>query len=103
MTPDPFAASLAPLDPPRRLLMGSGPSNAEPRVLRALSGAEPLAPDDPKLAGLLDEVGQGLRGVFKTQTPHALAVPGASRSGIEAALASLIVPGDRILVGVYGH
>ena len=102
MTPDPFAASLAPLDTPRRLLMGSGPSNAEPRVLRAMS-APPLPPGHPEYTRLLDKISAGLRAVFATQTPYALALPGASRSGLEAALASLLEPGDRVLVGVYGH
>jgi (S)-ureidoglycine-glyoxylate aminotransferase len=30
-------------------------------------------------------------------------VPGASRAGIEAVIASVLEPGDRVLVGVYGH
>jgi (S)-ureidoglycine-glyoxylate aminotransferase len=30
-------------------------------------------------------------------------VPGASRAGIEAVLGSLVEPGDRVLVGVFGH
>jgi (S)-ureidoglycine---glyoxylate transaminase len=100
--PDPFAAGLAPLDPPRRLLMGSGPSNPEPRVLRAL-GTPPLAADDPALARLMDALSLGLRALFRTDSPCAFPVGGASRSGIEAALASLLDEGDRVLIGVYGH
>jgi (S)-ureidoglycine---glyoxylate transaminase len=91
-----------PLDPPRRLLMGSGPSNPEPRVLQAMSAA-PIAADDPAFQGLLDDVTALARAVFQTTHASTLAVPGASRSGIEAVLASLIEPGDRVLVGVYGH
>src|SRR5919199_1711410 len=53
-----------PLNPPRRLLMGSGPSNAEPRVLQALA-APPLAAGDPSLADLLDEISAGLRRLFR--------------------------------------
>jgi (S)-ureidoglycine-glyoxylate aminotransferase len=101
-TADLFAAGLAPLDLPPRLLMGSGPSNPEPRVLRALANP-PLAADDPALAPLLDAIMRGLQGLFQTRSPCAFAVPGASRSGIEAALASLLREGDRVLVGVYGH
>jgi (S)-ureidoglycine-glyoxylate aminotransferase len=102
MTPDPFAARLGALDPPRRLLMGSGPSNAEPRVLRAM-GRPPLPPGHPDTGRLLDELATGLQAVFTTQTPYSVALPGASRSGLEAALASLVEHGDHVLVGVYGH
>jgi (S)-ureidoglycine---glyoxylate transaminase len=90
-----------PLDVPRRLLMGSGPSNPEPRVLQAMA-APPLASDDPAFGRLLDDLHERIKSVFRTQS-RGLAVPGASRSGLEAALASLVAPGDRVIVGVYGH
>jgi (S)-ureidoglycine-glyoxylate aminotransferase len=82
--------------------MGSGPSNAEPRVLQAMSAA-PLAADDPALGVLLEDLAALERHVFQTQNQACLALTGASRAGLEAALASLIEPGDRVLVGVYGH
>ena len=82
--------------------MGSGPSNPEPRVLQAMT-ATPLAADDPSLAVVLDDVANLARSVFRGDTARAVAVPGASRAGIEAVLASLVLPGDRVLVGVYGH
>ena len=94
---------LSSLDVPRRLLMGSGPSNPEARVLQALAAAPPAA-DDPAFAQVLEDVTQLCRSIF--QAPPSwmgLAVPGASRSGLEAAIASLVAPGDRVLVGVYGH
>jgi (S)-ureidoglycine-glyoxylate aminotransferase len=94
---------LAPLEVPRRLLMGSGPSNPEWRVLQAMAAA-PLAADDPASDELIDSLTELSRQAFQAG-PHALgfAVPGASRAGLEAAMASLIEPGDRVLVGVYGH
>lgn len=82
--------------------MGSGPSNPESRVLRAMAAA-PLAADDPAFAAVLDDVSALERGVFQTANPCTLAVAGASRAGIEAALASFVEPGDRVLIGVYGH
>jgi (S)-ureidoglycine-glyoxylate aminotransferase len=90
------------LDPPRRLLMGSGPSNAEARVLRAMA-VPPLPSDHPEYAALLDDLTCDLRKVFCASSAIALVVPGASRSGIEAVLNSLVEPGDRVLVAVYGH
>jgi (S)-ureidoglycine-glyoxylate aminotransferase len=82
--------------------MGSGPSNPEPRVLQALASA-PIAPDDPAFGSLLADVASLERQVFQTANAFSLAVPGASRAGIEAAIASLLEPGDRVVVGVYGH
>ncbi len=82
--------------------MGSGPSNPEPRVLQAMAAA-PIAPDDPAYSGLLDDVSSLARAVFRTANACTLAVPGASRAGIEAVIASLVEPGERVLVGVYGH
>src|ERR1700694_5671433 len=82
--------------------MGSGPSNPEPRVLQAMAAA-PIAPDDPAYGALLDDVSAFERLVFQTANACTLAVPGASRAGIEAVIASLVQPGERVLVGVYGH
>lgn len=90
------------LNPPRRLLMGSGPSNPEPRVLQAMAAAPPVPPD-PAYRELLDDVTRLGRSVFQTSNAAALAVPGASRAGIEAVIASVVEPGSRVLVGVYGH
>jgi (S)-ureidoglycine-glyoxylate aminotransferase len=82
--------------------MGSGPSNAEPRVLQALAAA-PLTGDDPVLGALVDEVSALEERVFRAAGSRCVAVPGASRAGLEAVIASLVEPGDRVLVGVYGH
>jgi (S)-ureidoglycine-glyoxylate aminotransferase len=63
----------------------------------------PIAPDDPAYAALLDDVSSLARTVFQTANACTLAVPGASRAGIEAVLGSLVEPGDRVVVGIYGH
>jgi (S)-ureidoglycine-glyoxylate aminotransferase len=96
---DPLARS----DVPRRLLMGSGPSNPEVRVLQAMA-AQSLAADDPALLPLFADVSQLCGAIFQAEAGAcSLAVSGASRAGLEAALASLVRPGDRVVVGVYGH
>ena len=83
--------------------MGSGPSNAEPRVLQAMVAA-PLSASDPLYATLLDAVATLTQSVFQAPDSHcAVAVPGASRSGLEAVINSVVAPGDRVIVGVYGH
>src|SRR5690242_2690170 len=91
------------LDVPRRLLMGSGPSNPEPRVLQALA-TPPMPTDDPAFLDLVNDLEVRIKSVFRTESRGlAIAIPGASRSGLEAALVSLVAPGERVLVGVYGH
>ncbi len=82
--------------------MGSGPSNAETRVLQALAAA-PIPADEPVFELLLHEFSDRLRRVMQAESARTLAVPGASRAGLEAVLASVLEPGDRVLVGVYGH
>src|SRR4051812_12582056 len=93
---------MADLNPAPRLLMGPGPINADPRVLRAMS-AQLLGQFDPQFREYMNEVSQLYRGVFKSANRWTLLIDGTARSAIEAALASLIEPGDRVLVPVFGR
>jgi (S)-ureidoglycine-glyoxylate aminotransferase len=95
-------ARVGDLNPPTRLLLGSGPSNPEPRVLRAL-GMPLIGQFDPAFTAIMDEVSELSRRVFQTANHRAFPVSGSSRSGLEAALASLIEPGDRVVVGNFGR
>ncbi|HYT46825.1 MAG TPA: alanine--glyoxylate aminotransferase family protein [Burkholderiales bacterium] len=90
------------LNPAPRLLMGPGPINADPRVLRAMS-AQLLGQFDPQFRAYMRETSALYRGVFQTQNRWTLLIDGTARSAIEAALASLIEPGDRVLVPVFGR
>ena len=96
------ARSFGDLDPPARLLLGSGPSNPEPRVLRAMA-APLIGQFDPAFTRIMDEVMALSRLVFRTDNPRSFPVSGSSRAGLEAVLASLIEPGDRVVVGNYGR
>ncbi len=91
-----------PFDPPARLLMGPGPINADPRVLRALS-APLIGQFDPAMTGAMHRVMRLYREVFRTTNPATLLVDGTARAGIEAVLVSLVEPGDRVLVPVFGR
>lgn len=82
--------------------MGPGPVNADPRVLRAMS-AQLVGQYDPVMTGYMTETMGLLRGVFRTQNEQTFLVDGTSRAGIEAALVSLVEPGDRVLVPVFGR
>jgi (S)-ureidoglycine---glyoxylate transaminase len=90
------------INPAPRLLMGPGPINADPRVLRAMS-AQLLGQFDPQFREYMKEVSELYRGVFQTKNRWTLLIDGTARSAIEAALASLIEPGDRVLVPVFGR
>src|SRR5256714_1867737 len=89
------------INPAPRLLMGPGPINADPRVLRAMS-AQLLGQFDPQFRDYMKEVSELYRGVFQTANRWTLLIDGTARAAIEAALASLIEPGDRVLVPVFG-
>jgi len=90
------------INPPPRLLMGPGPINADPRVLRAMSG-QLIGQYDPAMTHYMNEVMALYRGVFRTQNRWTLLIDGTSRAGIEAILVSAIRPGDKVLVPVFGR
>ncbi|MGN6444501.1 pyridoxal-phosphate-dependent aminotransferase family protein [Amnibacterium sp.] len=94
-----------PIDPPARLLMGPGPITVHPRVLQAMS-AQLVGQYDPFMTTTMTETQELYREVFATANDATLLVDGTSRAGIEAALVSLLAPGDRVLVprfGRFGH
>ena len=82
--------------------MGPGPVNADPRVLRAMS-AQLVGQYDPAMTAYMNETMELYRGVFRTRNEATLLVDGTSRAGIEAALVSLLAPGDRVLVPIFGR
>jgi (S)-ureidoglycine-glyoxylate aminotransferase len=98
VTPDLFGE----IDPPHRLLMGPGPVNAHPRVLRAMS-ADLLGQFDPEMTGYMEQVMALYRPIFGTENRWTFLVDGTARAGIEAALVSLLAPGDTLLVIDFGR
>lgn len=88
--------------PPPRLLMGPGPITCDPRVLRAM-GTQLVGQYDPFMTATMNETMALYRGVFATANEQTFVVDGTARAGIEAALVSLLEPGDRVLVPVFGR
>ena len=87
--------------PPRRLLLGPGPSMVHPRVLRALS--MPLIGHlDPAFLGVMNDIQTLLRIVFQTSNRFTIAVSGTGSAGMEASIVNLVEPGDAVIVGVNG-
>src|ERR1700756_2498692 len=82
------SAALAPelfaeLDPEPRLLMGHGPVDVYPRVLRAMS--VPLQGQfDPQFTAYMNEVMTLYRRLFATGNHWTLLINGSARAGIEA-------------------
>ncbi|VEI64526.1 Purine catabolism protein PucG [Serratia fonticola] len=90
------------INPPHRLLMGPGPINADPRVLRAMS-SQLIGQYDPAMTGYMNQVMELYRALFRTQNRWTMLIDGTSRAGIEAMLVSAIRPGDKVLVPVFGR
>jgi alanine-glyoxylate transaminase/serine-glyoxylate transaminase/serine-pyruvate transaminase len=95
--PDEFAE----LAPPLGILMGPGPSDVHPRVLRAMS--TPLVGHlDPEFLKITDATMELLRRTFQTRNRLTLPVSGTGSAGMEAAFCNIVEPGDRVLVCVAG-
>ncbi|MFS0868965.1 pyridoxal-phosphate-dependent aminotransferase family protein [Paenibacillus xylanilyticus] len=90
------------LSPSLRTIMTPGPVEVDPRVLRALSFPI-LGQFDPEFTSLMNETMAMLRELYMTNNEWCYPVDGTSRSGIEAVLVSLIQPGDKVLVPIYGR
>ncbi|HXW24397.1 MAG TPA: alanine--glyoxylate aminotransferase family protein [Xanthobacteraceae bacterium] len=92
----------AELDPEPRLLMGPGPVDVYPRVLRAMSVAL-QGQFDPQFTVYMNEVMALYRLVFRTANQWTFLIDGTARAGIEACLASVLAPGDKLLVPIFGR
>ena len=87
--------------PPRRLLLGPGPSLVHPRVLRALS-APLLGHLDPVFLTVMNDIQSLLRMVFETEHRFTIAISGTGSSGMEASIINVVEPGDSVIVGING-
>ncbi|WP_117590974.1 pyridoxal-phosphate-dependent aminotransferase family protein [Haloprofundus halophilus] len=90
------------LTPPQRTLMGPGPSDVHPRVLRAMS--TPLVGHlDPSFIDIMNEVQELLRYTFRTDNQWTIPVSGTGSASMEAAIGNLVEPGDTMLVPTNGY
>ena len=90
------------LCPPDRTLMGPGPSDVHPRVLRAMS--TPLVGHlDPSFVEMMDDVQELLRYTFQTENEWTIPVSGTGSASMEAAVTNLTEPGDTVLVPGNGY
>ncbi|MBI2818238.1 MAG: alanine--glyoxylate aminotransferase family protein [Acidobacteria bacterium] len=86
---------------PKRLLLGPGPSEVDPRVYRAM--IQPVMGHmDPLFLEILNQVQEMLRRSFRTRNAITFPIPGTGTAGMEAALINFIEPGDEAAVIVGG-
>lgn len=89
------------LRPEQRVLMGPGPSNADPRVLKAM--ATPLIGHlDPDFLEIMDETMSLLRYVFQTENKLTIPMSGTGSAGMETCLVNILEPGDKAIVAING-
>src|SRR6476620_5553643 len=93
--------TLPAFQPPKRLLMGPGPSDVAPSVLKSMS-APLLGHLDPVFVKMMDEIKVMLRSVFLTKNDMTFPVSGTGSAGMEFCFVNLIEPGDEVIVGVNG-
>ena len=96
------ATAFEELNPAPRLLMGPGPINADPRVLRVMS-AQLLGQFDPQFRRMMRETMALYRAFFETQNDWTLVLDGTARAAIEMVMLSCIEPGDKVLVLSFGR
>jgi alanine-glyoxylate transaminase/serine-glyoxylate transaminase/serine-pyruvate transaminase len=87
--------------PPHRVLLGPGPSEIPPEVLRALS-IPLLGHLDPVFLKIMDETQDLLKEVSQTKNELTFAMPGTGMAGMEACLINVLEPGDKYVVGIHG-
>jgi (S)-ureidoglycine-glyoxylate aminotransferase len=98
----PRADTFEDLEPTPRLLMGPGPVDLYPRVLRAMS--VPIQGQfDPEFRRTMTQTMELYRRVYRTKNEWTLCVDATARGGLEACMASVIQPGDTVLVGIFGR
>lgn len=90
--------------PPRRVLMGPGPSDVSPRVLGAMARPT-IGHLDPQFVALMDDIKGLLQYAFQTSNALTLPVSAPGSAGMEACFVNLVRPGDKVIVcqnGVFG-
>ena len=87
---------------PARILLGPGPSIANPRVLKAMT-TPMLGYLDSDFVEIMDDTVGLLRRVYGTKNSLTFPVSGTGTAGMETALTNVIEPGDHVIVGINGY
>ncbi len=90
--------------PPKRMLMGPGPSDVPQRVLDAMARPT-IGHLDPAFVELMEQIKSMLRMAFKTENALTFPVSAPGSAGMEMCFVNLVEPGDKVIVcrnGVFG-
>ncbi|MDN5369214.1 MAG: alanine-glyoxylate transaminase / serine-glyoxylate transaminase / serine-pyruvate transaminase [Shewanella sp.] len=91
-------------NPPRRILMGPGPSDVYPEVLAAQSRPT-VGHLDPLFIAMMDELKSLIQYAFQTENQMTIAVSAPGSAGMETCFVNLLEPGEKVIVcrnGVFG-
>ncbi len=95
---------IASFQPPRRTLMGPGPSDVPQRILDAMARPT-IGHLDPAFSDMMEQTKTLLRYAFQTENKLTFPVSGPGSVGMETCFVNLVEPGDKVIVcinGVFG-
>ncbi|OJW83900.1 alanine--glyoxylate aminotransferase family protein [Thiobacillus sp. 65-1402] len=90
--------------PPKRILMGPGPSDVPQRILDAMARPT-IGHLDPAFVDLMEQIKSMLRMAFQTENALTFPVSAPGSAGMEMCFVNLVEPGDKVIVcrnGVFG-
>lgn len=90
--------------PPKRTLMGPGPSDVSERVLQAMARPT-IGHLDPVFVEMMDDMKSLLQYAFQTRNELTMPVSAPGSAGMETCFVNLLEPGDKAIVcqnGVFG-
>lgn len=85
-----------------RILMGPGPDMVHPRVMGAM-GAPIVGHLDPEFLTVMERTQEMLRYLFQTKNRMTIPISGTGSAAMEACVASVVEPGDSVLVCISGY
>jgi len=98
------AKRISSFHPPRRTLMGPGPTEIHPRVLTTMSQPA-IGYLDPVFVEMMEELKSLLRYTYQTKNPLTFPISGPGTVGMEYCFVNMVKPGDKVIVcrnGVFG-
>ncbi|MFY0653961.1 MAG: alanine--glyoxylate aminotransferase family protein [Cyclobacteriaceae bacterium] len=89
------------LNTSKRVLMGPGPSDVHPRVLKAMS--TPLVGHlDPEFLEVMDDIKVMTQKTLQTENQLTFVVSAPGSAGMETCLINLLEPGDEAVICIHG-
>ena len=92
-------------NPPRRILMGPGPSHVYLEVV-AGQARRTVGHLDPLFVAMMDELKSLIQYAFQTKNEMTMAVSAPGSAGMETCFVNLVEPGEKVIVcrnGVFGE